>query len=156
METIMEAINAVRTRRGEMNVPPSRKVGLTVATADKADFEAGAHFFSRLASASSVTVIDVSEAGSSDEMAKQGMVEVITHAARIFMPLAELVDMEQERARLDKEIAKTQKELDGLKVKLSNENFVNKAPANVVQAERDRQEKLEALLEKLTQQRSAM
>ncbi len=156
METIMEAINAVRTRRGEMNVPPSRKVGLTVAAADKAVFEAGAHFFTRLASASSVNVIGVSEAGSSDEMAKQGLVEVITHAARIFMPLAELVDLEQEKARLDKEIAKAQKDLDGLNVKLDNPNFVNKAPANVVQAERDRREKLQTLLEKLTQQRQGM
>ena len=82
--------------------------------------------------------------------------EIITHAARIFMPLAELVDMEQERARLDKEIGKAQKELAGLKGKLSNENFVNKAPANVVAAERERLEKLEALLEKLTAQREAM
>ena len=86
-------------------------------------------------------------------MQKQGLVEIITHAARIFMPLAELVDMEQERARLDKEIGKAQKELAGLKGKLSNENFVNKAPANVVAAERERLEKLEALLEKLTAQR---
>ena len=96
------------------------------------------------------------QAPTSDEAQKQGFVEIITHAARIFMPLAELVDMEQEKARLDKEIAKTQKELAGLKGKLSNENFVNKAPANVVQAERERLEKLEALLEKLTAQREAM
>ncbi len=156
METIMEAVNAVRTRRGEMNVPPSRKVGLTVATADKAVFEAGAPFFRRLASASAVTVVGVEEAGSSEEMTKAGMVEVITHAARVFMPLAELVDLEQEKARLDKEIAKAQKDLDSLKVKLDNPGFVNKAPANVVQAERERQEKLTALLEKLTQQRGAM
>lgn len=96
------------------------------------------------------------QAPTSDEAQKQGLVEIITHAARIFMPLAELVDMEQEKARLDKEIAKTQKDLAGLKGKLSNENFVNKAPANVVQAERERLEKLEALLEKLTAQREAM
>lgn len=156
MEVIMEAVTAVRTRRGEMNVPPSRKVGLTVATADQAVFQAGTTFFQRLASASEVSVVGASQVGSSDEMAKQGMVEVITHAARIFMPLAELVDLEQERARLDKEIGKTQKELESLKVKLDNPGFVNKAPANVVQAERDRFEKLKALLEKLQQQRSAM
>lgn len=96
------------------------------------------------------------QAPTSDEAQKQGLVEIITHAARIFMPLAELVDMEQEKARLDKEIAKTQKDLAGLKGKLSNENFVNKAPANVVQAERERLEKLEALLEKLAAQREAM
>ena len=96
------------------------------------------------------------QAPTSDEAQRQGLVEIITHAARIFMPLAELVDMEQEKARLDKEIAKTQKDLAGLKGKLSNENFVNKAPANVVQAERERLEKLEALLEKLTAQREAM
>lgn len=98
----------------------------------------------------------MAQAPASDEAQKQGLVEIITHAARIFMPLAELVDMEQERARLDKEIGKAQKELAGLKGKLSNENFVNKAPANVVAAERERLEKLEALLEKLTAQREAM
>ncbi len=146
----------IRTRRGEMNVPPSRKVKLTIASADAQAFQDGAAFFGRLASASEVEVISVEQAPTSDEAQKQGLVEIITHAARIFMPLAELVDMEQEKARLDKEIAKTQKDLAGLKGKLSNENFVNKAPANVVQAERERLEKLEALLEKLTAQREAM
>ena len=156
MEVIMEAIGAIRTRRGEMNVPPSRKVKLTIASADAQVFTDGAAFFGRLASASEVEVIPMAQAPASDEAQKQGLVEIITHAARIFMPLAELVDMEQERARLDKEIGKAQKELAGLKGKLSNENFVNKAPANVVAAERERLEKLEALLEKLTAQREAM
>ena len=150
MELIMEAIGAVRTRRSEMNVPPSKKAHLTLVTQEGELFSQGVAHLKRLAYADEVTITSQAPAD------QGGMVSVVTHAAQMFIPLAELVDLEQEKARLDKEIGKAQKELDGLKVKLSNENFVNKAPANVVQAERDRQEKLEALLEKLQQQRGAM
>ncbi len=150
MELIMEAIGAVRTRRSEMNVPPSKKAHLTLVTQEADLFRQGEAHLKRLAYADAVTITDQAPTD------QGGMVSVVTHAAQMFIPLAELVDLEQEKARLDKEIAKAQKDLDGLKAKLSNENFVNKAPANVVQAERDRQEKLEALLAKLTQQRQGM
>ncbi len=150
MALIMEAIGAVRTRRSEMNVPPSKKTHLTLVTADAPIFRQGEAHLKRLAYADQVTI-------TTDAPADQtGMVSVVTHAAQMLIPLAELVDLEQEKARLDRELAKVQKDLDGLKTKLGNPNFVEKAPANVVQAERDRQEKLEALLEKLTQQRQGM
>ena len=84
------------------------------------------------------------------------MVTVITHAARISMPMAELVDMEKEKARLEKQLGKDKAELDKLNTKLQNPGFVNKAPANVVEAERERAEKLAAVIAKLEEQLSGM
>ena len=119
-------------------------------------FAAGIPFFQRLASASEVEVTGVSGVGSSDEMRQKGMVEVITHAARIFMPLAELVDLEKEKARIQKELDKNRKELDKLETKLQNPGFVNKAPAQVVEAERERAGKLRALIVKLEESAAAL
>ena len=96
MELIMDAIRGVRARRAEMNVPPSKKAQLTVSTLERAVFEQGIPFLKRLAYASDVTVEGVADAGSDDAMTAQGMVTVTTHAARLFMPLAELVDLEKE------------------------------------------------------------
>ena len=146
MELIMDAIRGVRARRAEMNVPPSKKAQLTVSTLERAVFEQGIPFLKRLAYASDVTVEGVADAGSDDAMTAQGMVTVTTHAARLFMPLAELVDLEKEKARIEKELKKNRAELDKLEAKLVNPGFVNKAPAHVVEAEQDRAEKLRALL----------
>ena len=100
MQTVIEAITAIRARRNEMNVAPSKKVHYTVATAHADTFSAGIPFFTRLASASDVTIVPADAAIDAD-----GKVEVDTHAARIFMPLAELVDFEKELARIAKEKA---------------------------------------------------
>ena len=78
------------------------------------------------------------------------------HAARLFMPLAELVDLEKEKARIEKELKKNRAELDKLEAKLGNPGFVNKAPAHVVEAEQDRAEKLRALLAKLEESAASM
>ena len=150
MELVMEAIRAVRARRAEMNVAPGKRVQLTIAAADRDVFVSGAPFFQRLAGAAGVEVIPASEAGSSDEMREKGMVEVITHAARLFMPLAELVDLDAERARLAKEKAKAEGHLKGIESKLSNQAFISKAPAHIVQNQRDQAEKLRALIAQLT------
>ena len=150
MELVMDAIRAVRARRSEMNVAPGKRVQLTIATTDRDVFVSGAPFFKRLAGASEVEVIPAGEAGSSDEMRGKGMVEVITHAARLFMPLAELVDLDAERARLAKEKAKAEGHLKGIESKLSNEAFTSKAPAHIVQNQRDQAEKLRALIAQLT------
>ena len=77
------------------------------------------------------------------------MVSVITENARMFMPMAELVDLEKERARMEKELANAKKQLDGQNAKLANENFVSRAPEKVVNAEREKKAKLEALIENL-------
>ena len=156
MELIMDAIGAVRTRRSEMNVPPSKKAHLTVATLEREIFEAGIPFLKRLAYASDVTITGMSGAGSDGEENAKGMVTVITHAARISMPMAELVDMEKEKARLEKQLGKDKAELDKLNTKLNNPGFVNKAPANVVEAERERAEKLTAVIAKLEEQLAGM
>ena len=156
MELIMDAIRGVRARRAEMNVPPSKKAKLTVSTLEQDVFTQGIPFLKRLAYASDVTVVGVADAGSDDAMTAQGMVTVTTHAARIFMPLAELVDLEKEKARIQKELDKNRKELDKLEAKLQNPGFVNKAPAQVVEAEQERAEKLRALIAKLEESAAAL
>ena len=142
-EMVMSAIKAVRARRSEMNVPPSRKAHLIIATEKTAAFEAGAGYICKLAYASEVSVL------SAPPEKTDGMVAVITDNARMFMPMAELVDMEKELARMNKELASAEKQLAGQIAKLSNENFVSRAPENVVNAEREKKAKLEALIENL-------
>ena len=156
MEMVMDAIRAIRGRRAEMNVAPSRKVKLTIATAYHDVFTAGAPFFLRLASAGEVEVIPAAQAGSSDEMRREGMVEVITHAARVFMPLADLVDVKAELERIAKEKAKAEGHLKGIEAKLSNEAFTSKAPAHIVQNQRDQAEKLRSLIAQLDASAAAL
>ena len=148
MELIMDAIRGIRTRRAEMNVPPSKKAHLTVATLERDVFTAGIPFLKRLASASDVEVVPFIEGQAEQE----GKVTIVTHAAQISIPLGELVDLEKEKARVQKELDKNKKLLTGLQGKLSNPGFVSKAPANVVEAERERAAKLTALIEKLESQ----
>ncbi len=142
-EMVMNAIKAVRARRSEMNVPPSRKAHLIIVTDKKAAFEAGVSYIKKLAYASEVTV--TGEAPASTD----GMVSVVTDNARMFMPMAELVDLEKERARIQKELQNAEKQLAGQNAKLSNENFVTRAPEAVVNVEREKKAKLEALIENL-------
>ncbi|MBQ7122209.1 MAG: valine--tRNA ligase [Clostridia bacterium] len=129
MERIMTAVRAIRNRRAEMNVPPSKKAKVYIATAHKATFEQGGVFMQKLASASEVEVADAFEL--------DGAVCIVTQDAKIYIPMGELVDFEAEKARLNKELAAVQKDLDFVNNKLSNENFVAKAPANVVAAQRE-------------------
>lgn len=146
MNRIMAAIRAVRNRRAEMNVPPSRKAAVYVATQYADTFRTGAVFFERLASASQVEV--------GAEWSIEGAVSVVTDDARIFIPMQELVDVEAELARLNKEKATAEKNLANVMSKLSNEGFVSKAPEAVVQNQRDTAEKLReklALLEESIQ-----
>ncbi len=142
-ETVMEAIKAVRARRSEMNVPPSRKAHLIIVTGEADAFEAGRSYIMKLAYASEVSV--QSEVPAESEK----MVSAVTDRARMFMPMADLVDIEKERARLQKELANAEKQLQAQNGKLSNQNFVTRAPEAVVNAERDKKVKLEALIENL-------
>ena len=119
-------------------------------------FTAGIPFLKRLGYASDVTVEGVADAASSGEEAKAGRVEIITHAARLFLPLAELVDLDKERERIAKQLKKNRDELDKLEKKLGNPGFVSKAPENVVAAERERAEKLAALIGKLEEQAASL
>ena len=142
-EMVMEAIKAVRARRAEMNVPPSRKSHLIIVTGKAKAFAEGEKFICKLAYASGIHVTDKLPEST------EGMVSVITDNARMFMPMAELVDLEKERARMEKELANAKKQLDGQNAKLANENFVSRAPEHVVNLEREKKAKLEALIEKL-------
>lgn len=134
MESIMDAIRAVRNRRAEMNVPPSKKAKVYIETEFKSTFEKAGIFMQRLASASEVTV------GDSFDM--PSAVLIVTSDAKIYIPMDELVDLKEEKARLEKERAKAQKELDFINSKLSNPGFVSKAPEKVVQGQREAAEKL--------------
>ncbi len=156
VEMLMDAVKAIRARRSEMNVPPSKKAHLTIATAEGDAFTAGIPFLKRLGYASDVTVVGISGAGSSAEEAKAGKVEIITAAARLFLPLAELVDLDKERERIAKQLKKNRDELEKLEKKLNNPGFVAKAPENVVAAERERAEKLSALIGKLEEQAASL
>ena len=151
MNLIIEAITAIRARRNEMNVAPSKKVHYTIAAAQGDVFRAGVPFFARLASASDVSIV-----GADEVPAAEGVVEVVTHAARIFMPLFELVDFEKELARIAKEKANAEKQLAGINGKLSNPGFLAKAPEAVVSGEREKAEKLKALIEKLDASAAAL
>lgn len=140
-EMIMQVIRAIRARRGEMNVPPSKKTRLFIMTAHKAVFEQGRPFFARLAFASDVELGDSFDA--------DGSVQVVTDAARVFIPMDELVDREKELARLGREKAACEKDIAALSSKLDNPGFVAKAPAQVVDGERAKLAKARERLAKI-------
>ena len=150
MEAVKDAISSVRARRAEMNVPPSKKAKMLIVTKDPAIYEQGSHFITRLAYASEVTV------GTQSPESLAGMVSVVTHNANVYMPLAELVDLEKERERIAKEIAKAEENLERIEKKLSNAGFVDKAPESVVNAEREKAEKMRTLIAKLQESAEAM
>ena len=135
MEKIMDAVRAVRNRRSEMNVPPSRRTHLYLATAAEDTFRAGVPIFERLAWASKV------EIGPSFDL--EGAVTIVTPDAKLFIPTDELVDKQAELARLTKELESAQKQLATASAKLKNEKFLSKAPANVVDGVRQNAAKLE-------------
>ena len=150
MDLIMDAIRAVRTKRAELNVPPSKKAHITIATREKDVFTLGIPLFKRLASAGDVTITE------DFDPAAPGMTGVVTAAAALYMPLAELVDMEKERARVQKELAKNRGQLSGLEARLSDPAFTGKAPAAVVEGQRAQAEKLRALIAKLEDSAASM
>ena len=134
MDRIMEAVRAIRNRRAEMNVPPSKKAKYYIATAHKDTFEKAGIFMQRLASCS--------EAEIGDSFEIDDAVCIVTTDAKIYIPLGELVDFEKEIARLNKEKEKVLKDLEFIDKKLNNENFVAKAPKAVVDGQREAAKKL--------------
>ena len=120
MQSIMDVIRAVRNRRSEMNVPPSRKTHLYIATAAEKVFQEGAPIIERLAFANGV------EIGPAFEI--EGAVNIVTSGAKAYIPMDELVDKKAELARLTKELESAQKQYATTQQKLSNEKFLSKAP----------------------------
>jgi len=149
-EMIMDAIKAVRARRSDMNVPPSKKAHLIIVTDKKDAFNAGNAYICKLAYAESISVTDTAPEDA------ENMVSVITDNARMFMPMAELVDFEKEKERIRNELAKAQKQLESQIGKLANENFVSRAPEAIVNVEREKKAKLEALIENLNESLKAL
>ncbi len=140
-EKIMAVIRAVRNRRAEMNVPPSKKAKIYIATASQDTFVNGAVFMQRLAYASEVEI--------AAEFDLPGAVKVVTADAVVSLPLAELVDFEAEIARLSKELETAKKDEDFFLSKLNNENFVAKAPAQVVENQRTQLAKVQEKIKML-------
>ncbi len=136
MERIITVIRAIRNRRAEMNVPPSKKAKLYLVTPYADDFQKAGAFLSKLASASEYEIVDNHES--------DGCVRIVTDAATVFIPLGELVDLEKEKTRTEAELARVSGEIERIGKKLANEGFVSKAPAAVVDAEREKLAKYEA------------
>ena len=145
MESVMNAIRAIRNRRSEMNVPPSRKSLLYIETEKRDVFAAGIPFFQRLAYADGVELLD--RAPENHEQ----MVSCVTADARLYLPMNQLIDKEKELARVSAELQKAQQNAARYEAKLSNENFTSRAPEAVVNAEREKFEKAKALCAQLAE-----
>ena len=135
MRRAMDAIRAVRVRRNEMNVPPSKKASLFIATAYEDTFRKTLPFITRLAYAAEVSI------GESFDL--PDAVNIGTNDARIYIPMDELVDKAAERARLNRELDAARKQLSQAQAKLNNPGFTGKAPANVVEGVRQNAAKLQ-------------
>ncbi len=147
-EKIVDAIKAIRNRRGEMNVPPSVKAHIFIETKENEVFSMGRMFFEKLASASEISI------GESFDM--PNAVTCVTDSARIFIPLTDLVDKEKELARLNKEKASVQKDIDFSSGKLNNPGFISKAPAQQIEAEKAKLLKAQEKMAKIEQSISAL
>ncbi|MCH5206854.1 MAG: class I tRNA ligase family protein, partial [Oscillospiraceae bacterium] len=143
---VVGAIRAIRVQRNEMNVPPSKRVTMIVETEFAELFQSARAFFEKLAGAGEFSVTKTAAD-------TEGMVTVVTDSARVFMPMGELVDKEKELARLEKERAAAQKDIDFLSGKLNNQGFLSKAPAQQIENERAKlakaQEKMAKILESI-------
>ena len=150
MESVMSAIRAIRNRRTEMNVPPSKKAALHIFTAKPQIFTEGEGFLQRLAYADEVKLLNA------EPESLDGMVTITTADAKLYIPMGQLVDVEKEIARISKELEAQKKFLVSLESKLSNEKFVSRAPEAVVAAEREKANKTRDLIVQLTESLAAM
>ena len=145
MESVMNAIRAIRNRRADMNVPPSKKAALYVLTSNVKAYTEGVGFIERLAYADQVTILE------KEPENLDGMVTCATSDAKLYIPMGQLVDVAKELERIAKELEKARKNLAMLEGKLSNENFTARAPENVVNAEREKAAKARDLIAQLEQ-----
>ncbi len=150
MTLIMDAVTAVRNRRAEMNVPPSKKAKMIIVTEKSDIFGKGTAFFKKLASASEV------EIKSGKDGIDANAVNIVVAGAEIYLPMSELVDKDKELARLNEEKKKLEGEIKRVEGKLSNQGFVSKAPQKVVDEERAKGEKYKSMLEKVIENIEAM
>ena len=150
MESVMDAIRAIRARRTEMNVPPSKKAALYVLTNKPQVFHEGEGFLQRLAYADTVSLLDAEPAN------LDGMITITTPDAKLYIPMGQLVDVAKELARITKELEGAKKFLASIEGKLKNEKFVSRAPEAVVNAEREKAAKHRDLIAQLEESLAAM
>lgn len=143
MQLVMDAIGAVRNRRAEMNVPPSKKARILVVSDRAALYKDSEAFFMKLAGASEVDI------AAGRENVPEGAVNIVVGGAELFLPMAELVDKQKELERLEKEKKDLEAEIDRVEKKLANQGFVAKAPQKVVDEERAKGDKYREMLEKV-------
>ena len=143
MAYVIEAIKGLRNVRAEMNVPPSRKAKVIcyIAGEAKEAFNAGSSYIEKLASASEVEFIE------DKANVPANAVSLVVKGGELFMPLLDLVDKDKELERLNKEVKKLEGEIDRIDKKLGNQGFVAKAPAAVVDAEKEKRVKYVEMLE---------
>lgn len=145
MTKVIDAIKAIRARRSEMNVAPSKKAKIYIATKHTDAFNAQTEvFFMRLASASEVIVAPEFD---TQTVSADNAVQIITDSATIYLPLSDIIDFEKERARLVNEKKRLIGEIERIEKKLSNEGFTAKAPAAVVEGERQKMSKYREMLD---------
>ena len=153
IDMIKEAVRSIRNIRAEMNVAPSKKVQVFVVTEKKEVaqiFEKAKVFFKTLAYASDVFIQeDKTNVG-------EDAVSVVIADAVIYMPFAELVDIEKEIQRLTKEKEKMEKEIERVVNKLNNQGFVSKAPEKVIEEERAKEEKYRGILAQVEERLAQM
>ena len=153
VETIKDAVRSIRNVRTSMNVPPSKKAKVFVVS-EKEDvrqiFEESKIFFAMLGYASEVVVQDNKDGIGEDA------VSAVTADATIYMPFAELVDIEKERERLQKEEERLTKEIARSHGMLNNEKFISKAPEAKVQEEKGKLAKYEAMMEQVKERLAAL
>ena len=150
MEAVMAAIRAIRNRRTEMNVPPSKKAALHIYTSKPQIFHEGEGFLQRLAYADEVKLLDAEPEN------LDGMVTITTSDAKLYIPMGQLVDVAKEIERISKELENARKFLASLEGKLSNEKFISRAPEAVVAAEREKAAKTADLIAQLEESLAAM
>ena len=150
MESVMNAIRAIRNRRAEMNVPPSKKATLYVLTSAPQVFAQGEGFIQRLAYADKVELLE------KEPENLNGLVTCATADAKLYIPMGQLVDIAKEQERIGKELEKARKNLASLNGKLSNENFISRAPEAVVNAEREKAKKAADLIAALEESLAAL
>ena len=150
MESVMEAIRAIRARRTEMNVPPSKKAALYILTSKPQVYAEGEGFIQRLAYADTVAMLE------REPENLDGMVTITTADAKLYIPMGQLVDVAKELGRIAKELTDARKFLASVEGKLANEKFVSRAPEAVVEAERQKAQKTRDLISQLEQSEAAM
>jgi valyl-tRNA synthetase len=150
MAVAMEAIKAVRNVRAEMNVPPSARPRMVIVAKDPGALAELVPYIEKLAGAGDVS-LKTDRAG-----AEEKAVALVCGGCEVFIPLAELVDVEKERERLSKEARRLKSEIGRARAKLDNPGFVEKAPAAVVEAEREKTEKFGRMLETVRERLEAL